>query len=441
MSSIKHQAKKLIPKSLLDNYHYPQAVKAARTTNYPSSKMIVIGVVGSKGKTTTANMLWAVLSAAGHTVGQIGTANIRIGKREELNKWHMTMPGAPRLQKILAEMRDAHCTHVVMEVPSEGQTQWRHIGINFDMLIFTGVEREIMAAHRNSMTVLHKHNKRVFVAFAKSQHKTINGVTIPKTIVANTDSKFAPEYMNFTADNKVTFSAKTRSDYQAKAITLNTKGTQFEINKTKVHINLIGVVNAINAAGTIAAATTLGVNQKDIQKGFDQLKTIPGRMEPIDLGQKFAVYVDYAHSPVDMTALMQTGKTLLATGKKLIVLFGGQGGGRDIEKRQELGKITGKYADVVVLSNDDPYDDDPMQIIEDIAAGAEVAGKQRDKDLILIPDRREGISKALEIAKAGDVVFIACKGADQLMMLANGKSIAWDDRTVTREELKKIIDK
>ena len=140
-----------------------------------------------------------------------------------------------------------------------------------------------------------------------------------------------------------------------------------------------------------------------------------------------------------MTELMETGKELQKIQGRLIVLFGGQGGGRDSEKIQVLGNITGKAADIVIISNDDPYDDDPQAIIEDIAKGARAAGKKEDKDLYLIADRRDGIRKALEIARKGDVVFIACKGADQLMMLADGRSIPWDDRKVTSEELSKIL--
>jgi len=441
MKPIKQSIRKILPKSLLDNYHYPEAIQAARKNGNPADSMVIIGFVGSKGKTTSANLLWSVLHAAGIKTGQIGTANIRIGEKEELNKWHMTMPGAPRLQKILAQMKKAGCTHVVMEVPSEGQTQWRHVGINFDMLVFTNVEREIMAAHRNSMTVLHQHNKRVFGATSKARRKLINGKIIEKVIVANSDQPDAEAYMNFAVDRKVTFSTKKPSDFWAKNITVNTHGTQFDINQTTYHINLVGEVNAINSAGVVAVASTLDIGDKHIQAGLNQIKTIPGRMEPIDGGQNFTVFVDYAHEPAGMTALMKTGQDLLQKGNKMIVLFGGQGGGRDSEKRAELGKITGKLADQVVVTDDDPYDDDPMQIIEDIAVGAEKSGKKRNKDLWLIQDRRQGIHKALELAKPGDIVFIACKGADQLMMLAGGMSIKWDDRTVTREELKKLFPK
>ena len=439
MKNVKNNIKKLIPKSVLDNLHYPEAKYYSKKQGYPTNKMITIGIVGSKGKTTTANMLWSVLSVAGNKVGQISTANIRIGQKEQLNKWHMTMPGSKRLQSLLAEMHKANCSHVIMEVPSEAQTQWRHIGINFDIIIFTGVEKEIMAAHRNSMEILHKHNKRVLEYTQKNFRKVIGGKTIEKTLVLNTDNKYYSMYSGFSFDHKITYSIDNKSNFRARNIDISPEGTKFDIEDNSYHLNIIGKVNVLNAAAAIATATTLGVSSSKIKAGLSRLKTVPGRMERIDEGQNFMVFVDYAHDQPSLLALLKTGKQLLDKSNKMIVLFGGQGGGRDVLRRAEMGEIAGKYADYVVVSNDDPYDDPPVEIIEDIAKGAKKAGKIIDKDMFLIEDRRSGIHKALQLAKPNDLVFIACKGADQLMMIANGKSLPWDERTVTREELKKLL--
>ena len=430
--------KKLVPKTLIDSYHYPEALLSSRKYGNPSAGMIIIGVVGSKGKTTTANMLWSILDSAGYKTGQIGTANIRIGQFEELNKWHMTMPGTKILQNILSKMNKAGCRYVVMEVPSEGQTQWRHIGINFDMLIFTNVEREILAAHGGSMDILHRHNRRVFDYLSKGAIKTVGGKTVHKQIVYNSDRPESKRYIDYKNVELTNFGYQA-NDFKLVSSSADEDGTSLTVNNMKFHINLVGKINALNATGAIAAAQSLGVDIDKIKVGLDKLKTIPGRMEKIDMGQNFTVFVDYAHDPASMTELMETGKELQNNKGRLIVLFGGQGGGRDIEKRQVLGNITGKAADIVIISDDDPYDDDPQAIIEDIAKGARAAGKKEDKDLYLIADRRDGIRKALEMARKGDIVFIACKGADQLMMLADGRSIPWDDRKVTSEELSKIL--
>ncbi len=435
MSKLKATVRKVIPQRSIDALHYPEALLYARKYQFPTQSMIVIGVVGSKGKTTTSNMIWAVLSATGAKVGQIGTANIRIGEKEELNKYHMTMPGPSALQKILAQMQEAGCKYVVMEVPSEAQTQWRHVGINFDMLIFTNVEREIMASHRNSMEVLHQHNKRVFKSTVKAKRKIVDGKKIPKVIIANTDSKDSSAYLNFNVDVKKTYSTIESSNYQAKKIVSNAKGVDFELNLDKYHVNILGEINAENAAAAVAVGKELGLDRKTIQQGLDSLKTIPGRMEPIDVGQTFKVLVDYAHSPASMEALMKSAKAM-AKGK-IITLLGAEGGGRDIEKRPILGKFAGKYSDYVVVTNVDPYEDNPTTIIDDVAEGAHSAGKTDEKDLFCIEDRRAGIRKALKLASKNDLVLITGKGAEQSIVI-HGKSSPWDDRKVVREELQKL---
>lgn len=438
LKKLKQTFRKLTPKILLDNYHYLESLWYAHKLHNPSQSMIIIGIVGSKGKTTTANMLWAVLTAAGNKVGQIGTANIRVGDDEQPNKWHMTMPGAKRMQTLLAKMKKANCQYVVMEVPSEAQTQWRHVGIEFDVLIFTGVEKEIMAAHKNSMELLHKHNQRVLQQTTQQQPKIISDKKIQKLLVLNIDNKDVEIYKQYLQDCQISYSVNKPSDFQAKHIHISSTGTTLTVNGSKYSTPLIGEVNALNAAAVIATATSLNTSPQVINKGLNQLTSIPGRMEQINVGQDFAVYVDYAHDQISLTKLLETGRKLVREPHKVIVLIGGQGGGRDIQKRAEMGIIAAKLADMVVISDDDPYDDPPMEIIENIATGARQQGMRDNKNLFLIQDRRKGIHHALSLAKKGDLVFIACKGADQLMMLSGGKSIAWDDRTVTREELKKL---
>ncbi len=440
MKPIKKAIRKATPQSLVNTLHYPEAVWHARSQGHPAESMIMIGIVGSKGKTTTANMLWAVLSASGAKVGQIGTANIRIGDREQLNKYHMTMPGAPTLQKILAAMKRAGCKYVVMEVPSEGQTQWRHVGINFDMLVFTNVETELMAAHRNSMKILHKHNQRVFTAMSKAPRKVIAGQEVPKIIIANADAPDSKQYLAHKADKKATFSVKRPSDYKVENIKSTGTGVDFTINSISYHIHIMGAINALNAAGAIAAGGELGIKSSDMQKGLAGLKIVPGRMEIIDEGQDFTAIVDYAHTPASMQALMDSVRELKPSGAKIITLLGAEGGGRDVAKRPILGEIAAHSSNFVIICNVDPYDDAPRPIIEDIAKGAEGAGKVRGQNLFCIEDRRAGIRKALALASTGDIVLITGKGAEQSIVIGGVKS-SWDDRKVVREELQKFSKK
>lgn len=441
IKQIKNTLRPLIPREALNRYHYPEARLAQLKHKNPSEKMIVIGVVGSKGKTTTSNMIWAALSADGSKVGQIGTANIRIAGHEELNKHHMTMPNAFILQGYLKRMLAAGCKYVVMEVPSEGQTQYRHVGINFDVLVFTNVTREIMAAHRNSMEVLHQHNKRVFVQMARGKHKILGGKRIPKIIIANSDAHDAPAYSGFKADQKISYSIKSNSDYKAIDVKASNKGIDFKVNGHPYHLDILGTINVINAAGAIATAFALGKDADAIAKGLTTLGAIPGRMEVINEGQDFTVIVDYAHEQVSMQALMDGANAMKSSLKgnraKIITLLGAEGGGRDVEKRPDMGAIAAKGSDTIIICNVDPYNDDPMQIIHDIAKGAEEAGAKLDKDMFCIEDRRKAIAKALKLAKKNDIVLITGKGSEQSMVIG-GKKIDWDDRDVVREELKKL---
>ena len=437
IKQIKNTLRPLVPREALNKYHYPAARLAQFKHKNPSEKMVIIGVVGSKGKTTTANMIWAALSADGSKVGQIGTANIRIGEREELNRHHMTMPGAFILQGYLKRMLAARCKYVVMEVPSEGQTQYRHVGINFDVLVFTNVTREIMAAHRGSMEVLHQHNKRVFVQMARSKHKVLGGKKIPKIIVFNADAHDAPAYSGFKADQKISYSVKSNSDYKAVDVASSAKGVEFKVNGHPYHLGILGTINVSNAAGAIATAFALGKDSTAIAKGLSSLQVIPGRMEVINEGQDFTVIVDYAHEQVSMQALMEGAAAMKPKGANIITLLGAEGGGRDVEKRPEMGAIAAKGSDSIIICNVDPYNDRPMQIIEDVAKGAEEAGAKIGKNMYCIEDRRKAIAKALKLAKKNDIVLITGKGSEQSMVIG-GKKIDWDDRDVVREELKKV---
>jgi UDP-N-acetylmuramyl-tripeptide synthetase len=438
--ALKKVVQPIIPKSLINFFHYTESIAAAQKYKKPSEKMIVIGIVGSKGKTTTANMLWSILSADGNKVGLIGTANIRYGNKEEMNPYHMTMPGAFVMQKILAKMASMKCKYVVMEVPSEGQTQYRHVGINFDVLLFTNVTKELMAAHDFSMEILHKHNKRVFKRLTHSRRKTIDLARTPKMIIANTDNKHAKDYLIFQADKKLTFGTKADADYKITDVADTQNGISFDINGTSYKVKILGKINAINAAGAIATASALGANKKAIASGLSKLATIPGRMEVIEGKQPFTVVVDYAHEQASMNALMDSAKDMKPKGAKVITLLGAEGGGRDVAKRPEMGEICAKGSDIIILSNVDPYEDDPMDIINDIKKGALKAGAKEGKSMFIIPDRREGIRKALELANKDDLVLITGKGAEQSIVIG-GKSFPWDDRKVVKEELNAIYKK
>lgn len=437
--ALKSLLRKIVPESIILNYHYCQSKFANLYFQNPSEKMIVIGVTGTKGKTTTANFIWSALESSGEKCGLIGTANIRIGKKEYLNKYHMTMPGTFVIQGLMKEMVKAKCKYLVMEVTSEGVKQWRHLGINFDFGVFTNLTPEHLRSHENSFENYKKAKGEFFNYLTKSKQKFFDNQTIKKTTIVNLDSPHSQYFLDFPVDTKITYGLNTDSQVKPTNIENKKDGIAFKINNDNFEINLIGEFNILNALPAIAISQNLGIDMKKVQEGFNSLKVIPGRMEKIDLGQNFEVFVDYAHEKESMTVAVNTAKERVKSSHgKVVVLLGAEGGGRDKNKRAHMGEIVGKLADYIVVSNVDPYDDDPTEIVEDIAKISEKFGKVRDKNLFVIEDRQEGIKKALSLAQENDLVLITGKGSEQSMIIGPNK-LKWDDREVVKEELKKII--
>ena len=216
------------------------------------------------------------------------------------------------------------------------------------------------------------------------------------------------------------------------------EGVDFTLGDKDFKLSILGKFNVYNALPAIEIARLFGINDEDISKGLMNLKTIPGRMEKIEEGQNFTVVVDYAHEKQSFTNVLETANNMREAGAKIIITLGAEGGGRDKAKRPIMGELAAKMADYIVVMSVDPYDDDPKEILEDIAISAEKNGKIRGENLFVIEDRREGINKALSLAKENDIVLVTGKGAEQSMIIG-GKKSYWDDRLVVREELKKII--
>ncbi|MEK7178383.1 MAG: UDP-N-acetylmuramoyl-L-alanyl-D-glutamate--2,6-diaminopimelate ligase, partial [Patescibacteria group bacterium] len=415
--NIKSKIKKIIPENVISLYHLSLAALAAFYYGFPSKEMIVIGVTGTKGKTSAANFIWSVLNTSGFKVGLIGTANIRIGDIEMLNKYHMTMPGRFILQGLLKKMLKAGCKYCIVETTSEGIKQWRHYGIFYDIAIFTNLSPEHLQSHGGSFEKYKAVKGKMFTVLAYSGRKIINGEKIEKIIIANFDNPHSDYYLGFWADKKITYGVNG-GDFIAGQIKNTPNGLGFFVGIDKYEINILGNFNIYNALPAIIIGSLAGISFNKIQEGLKNLKIIPGRMEKIDEGQNFLVFVDYAHEKESMTAVLDTAKDLVSNeGGWVIVLLGAQGGGRDKAKRPALGEISAKKADFVVISDDDPYEDDPKEIREDIAVATEKFGKIRNKNLFVIEGRREGIRKALSLANKNDIVLITGKGAEQSIII------------------------
>ncbi len=431
---MKKLLKKLLPERFVLMYHYLVATLATLYYGFPSKKMIVIGVTGTKGKTSTVNFIWSCLTAGGYKTGIISTANIRIGKKEFLNEYHMTMPGRFAIQKLMAQMVKNGCKFCVIETTSEGIKQYRHIGVYYDIAVFTNLSPEHLPSHGGSFEKYKNEKGKMFKALS-SHRKVIGGEEIQKIIIANNDDEYTDYFLNFKADKKITFALNSRANYIADNIQETSDGVKFDVEKVIFKIGILGKFNVYNILPAIAICRLVDISDYLITKGLMGLKTIPGRMEKIDEGQSFTVLVDYAHEGKSMQAALSTMRKLVSNQGKVIVILGAEGGGRDKQKRPIMGKVAGTLADFVIVSAIDPYDDDPIEINEEVALAIEQVGKIRDKDLFVITDRREAIKKAFSLANENDVVLITGKGSEQSMHIY-GKIIPWDDRKIVREELK-----
>ena len=440
--------KKIIPKSIFNFFqpYYHKALSYLADFFYgrPSSKLIVIGVTGTNGKTTTTHLTAKALEARGDKTGETSTAFFKVGDREWLNDKKMTMLGRFNLQKMLKEMVKDGCKYAVIETSSEGIKQFRHLGINYDTLVFTNLTPEHIESH-GGFENYKKAKLNLFKHLEKSKRKIISGKKIKKTIVVNLDDEHAKDFLDFNVDKKIGITIENRKNsfadktLKAKNIELEKNKTSFEINNEKINLKLIGVFNIYNVLSAIGVGICHGFSVSELKKELEKIKGVEGRMESIIEGQDFQVIIDYAPEP---ESLRQAYETILKTKKgesKIIHVLGSCGGGRDVGRRPILGGLAGERANYVIVTNEDPYDDDPMEIIDDVAIGAIKKGKILDKNLFKILDRQEAIKKALTLARENDIVLITGKGSEQAMCMAQGKKTSWDDRKVVREELNKII--
>ncbi len=424
--------KKLLPKNALSYYHKVLALLSAFVYSQPSNKMIVVGVTGTNGKSTCVALISKVLEAGGYKVGSTSTVSFKIADREILNNKKMTMLGRFQLQKFLSEMVKAGCQYAVVEVSSEGIKQSRHLGINFDYAVFTNLTPEHIESH-GSFENYKKAKGKLFEHLTHRKHKSTES---KKTTIINLDDEHAEYYLSFKADMKIGYTTVNQM-ISADEITVSANGTLFKVKDTQINLKLMGAFNVENALPAIAVGLQEGIDLQKIKQGLEGVAVVPGRMEVIDQGQDFTVLVDYAPEPASMGKLYETIHEITKNTEntRIIHVLGSCGGGRDVARQPVLGKMAGKKADIVIVTNEDPYDDDPMSIIDNVAAGALEAGKELDKNLFKILDRKQAIAKALSLAKPGDLVLVTGKGAEQKMAVAEGKYIDWDDRKVIRQVL------
>jgi UDP-N-acetylmuramoyl-L-alanyl-D-glutamate--2,6-diaminopimelate ligase len=411
----------LIPQSVLDSYHYCFAWLGALWYGNPSKKLFIVGVTGTKGKSSVSEMVRTIFAEAGYQTALASTIHFRINDETEPNLFKMTMPGRAYLQQFLRRAVDAGCTHAVIEMTSEGARQFRHVGIELDALIFTNLQPEHIESH-GSLENYAQAKLSLARALARSSKR-------PRYIVANTDDPYGARFLETPVEHCVPFSLTDAEPY-----TVDDRSVRFVYHRGEVFtVPLPGLFNLRNVLAALTLGEAMGIAILSMKKALEHIAPIEGRAERVDAGQNFTVVVDYAHTPDSLRALFET-----YVSSRIVVVMGSTGGGRDQWKRPEMGKIADEYVDVAILANEDPYDEDPNKILGDIAKGFT---KHTPK---IIFDRRSAIAAALKEAAAlraqdqSVVVLITGKGTDPYIMGPSGSKEPWSDRRVAHEELQKI---
>ncbi len=400
---------------------------SAKFYGFPSKNLRFIGITGTNGKTTVSYLMESILKRKGLNVGVIGTVNYRIAGKEILPAVNTT-PSALELHHLLSEMTKRGIDYVVMEVSSHSLDQKRVYGIDFDYAVYTNLSQDHLDYHKNL--------KNYFLAKAKLFESLKN----TSFAIINSDDRFFPELKGMTKAKIYTYGVLNRCDIRAENIEWNLEGIKFSVKGENldftVESKLLGLHNVYNLLAAITTAIAMRIDTEIIREGAKDLRCIPGRLEKINTGGDFKVFIDYAHTPEAVRCVLSTLKTGLLTLKRCqkvrrsrIICVFGCGGERDRKKRPKIAKIISENSDYFIITNDNPRNEDPNRIINDILKGV----KTENFEVIL--DRREAIKKAISMAKDRDIIAILGKGHERYQIIG-GRKIPFDDRRSVKECLR-----
>ena len=384
-------------------YHIGKAVFWGVRYGFPGRKLKVIGVTGTNGKTTTSFMIWKMLNNAGHKAGVMTTVGWGVDEIHEQME-HMTTVDSGVLNKRIKAIADAGAEYLVLELTSHAMAQHRSLGIPIDVAVMTNVTHEHLDYHKT----FEKYRDAKRRLFKQAKFGVVNADD-PSAAYFETDVK---EFMSYGIEN---------GELKAAKIKLMPDGVEYVIPREKnmkIRTQIAGNFNVYNSLACVAVGKRLGLTEEEIKDGIFALKEVEGRMVTIDEGQDFTAIMDYAHTPDSFEKLLPDLKK--ATEGRLIVMFGSAGGRRDPSKRKPMGEIAGKYADIVVLTEEDDRDTPGEKILEQIAEGAREKGKKDDKNLFKILDRPTAILEACKMAKKGDTVLFLGKGNEKTIERADG---------------------
>ena len=407
---------------------------AAAFYDFPARDLIVIGVTGTDGKTTTSNYIYHILQAAGKRVGMISTVNAVIGNRVLDTGFHVTTPEAPDVQRYLSEMVAAGLTHVVLEATSHGLAQDRVAACDFDVGVVTNITHEHLDYH-GSYEAYRAAKGRLITSLAESSFKP--GQNLPAAVLNRDDQSY--EYIQGLirpSVRQISYGTDPEADLSASEIRGSSSGLRFLTTgpdfEMEMSTALLGSYNVYNALAALSATVMgLGVEPDAARRGVAALEGIPGRMESIDLGQDFLAIVDFAHTPNALRRALEAVRPM--TTGRVIAVFG-SAGLRDREKRRLMAEVSAQLADLTVLTAEDPRTESLDAILDEMAAGAEAQGGVEGETFWRVPDRGGAIRFALDLAQPSDVVIACGKGHEQSMCFGT-KEYPWDDRTAMRAAL------
>lgn len=404
---------------------------AAAYHGFPARDLVIIGVTGTDGKTTTVSILYNILRAAGVKVGMISTVSAVIGDRTLETGLHVTTPRAPEIQRYLAEMVVAGMTHCVLETTSHGLAQGRVDAVDIDVAVITNIQHEHLDYH-GSWETYRDAKGLLFRRLMQSAYKPGQD----KVAVVNADDTASAAYLRaIAADRHLSYAiAPQAADFQAETVTYDPSGTTFAVRGRVVKSPLVGDYNVSNVLAAMTAAFAVGVPLDVVGDGVAGLPQIPGRMERINEGQPFLAVVDFAHTPNSLRQVLRTARTLISPDRRVICVVG-SAGLRDREKRRMMAEIAAELADLTILTAEDPRTESLDEILAEMAAGCRAQGGVEGETFFCVPDRGHALFEAVQQAEPGDIVLACGKGHEQSMCFGTTE-YPWDDRDALRAALK-----
>jgi UDP-N-acetylmuramoyl-L-alanyl-D-glutamate--2,6-diaminopimelate ligase len=455
--------KKIIPQKIKNIFHFSQAIAAnfwfgfsastrgddSSMRGGPSGRIKVIGVTGTNGKTTTCQIIAKILEEAGYKIAMASTINFKMGEKEWVNATKFTTLSSFQVQKFIREAVNEGCDYLVLETSSHSLDQFRVLGIGYEVAVITNITREHLDYHET----MEAYRKAKLKLFKKANVAIVNlDMENPEDFLKYGEKKYGYSTkisnFKFQISNKISNSKNQIKNVIAEDIKLDINKSEYEIQDMQYKIQLPGLFNIENALAATCVGLSQEIDPEVIKKALEKIKGVPGRLEHIPNNKEVEIIVDYAVTPDSLERLYRYLRDIKKEGARIISVFGACGD-RDRGKRPIMGEVVDRYADFIILTNEDPYFEDPWQIINEVAKGignkkeeepASTRGgdsSTRGGNFWKIMDRREAIKKALQISSPGDTVVITGKGAEEVMAVRE-KRIPWNDKKVILEELGKI---